>query len=142
MAGPQGKKAHTKNLPVEVAGMAITADSRLQEVVTKLCTVRRSKYGRDKYGREMCTVRRLLTSSPVVTSCWLAMVSIIMIGVSMYGAKLVKVVQRMSVLTAPILARKAVVRVLPAKMKSLCLVTAKRWMLTTAEVALMAWAAG
>ncbi len=48
MAGPQGKKAHTKNRAVEGAGMAITADSRLQEVVTKLCTVCRSKYGRDK----------------------------------------------------------------------------------------------
>jgi hypothetical protein len=50
MAGPQGKKAHTKNRVVEGAGMAITADSRLQEVVTKLCTVGRSKYGRDKIG--------------------------------------------------------------------------------------------
>jgi hypothetical protein len=71
-------------------------------------------------------LRSLLTSSPVVTPCWLAMVSIIMIGVSMYGAKFGKVVRRMSVLTVPMLARRAVVRVLLAKVKSVCLVVAMR----------------
>ena len=61
MAGPQGKKAHTKNRAVEGAGMAITADSHLQEVVTKLCTVRRSKYGRDKVGNKPGSISELLT---------------------------------------------------------------------------------
>ncbi len=41
--------------------MAITADSRLQEVVTKLCTVRRSKYGRDKIGNKPGSISELLT---------------------------------------------------------------------------------
>jgi hypothetical protein len=82
-------------------------------------------------------LRSLLTSSPVVTPCWFAMVSMIIIGVSMYGAKFGNVVRRMSVLAAPMLARRAVVRVLLAKVKSLCLVVAKRWILTTAEAALL-----
>jgi hypothetical protein len=54
------------------------------------------------------------------------MVSMIMIGVSMYGAKFGKVVRRMSVLVVPMLARRAVVRVLLAKVKSVCLVVAMR----------------
>ncbi len=44
----------------------------------------------------------------------------------------------MSVLVAPMLARRAVVRLLLAKVKSVCLVVARRWMLTTAAVALFA----
>jgi hypothetical protein len=46
---------------VEGAGMAITADYRLQEVVTTLCTVRRSKYGRDKIGNKPGSISELLT---------------------------------------------------------------------------------
>ncbi len=56
--------------------------------------------------------------------------------VSMYGAKSGKVVRRMSWLVAPMLARRAVVRLLLAKVKSLCLVVAKRCRLIAAEVAL------
>jgi hypothetical protein len=66
------------------------------------------------------------------------MVSMIMLGVSMYGAKSGKVVRRMSMLAKPMLARRAVVRALLAKVKSVCLVVAMRWMLTTAEAALLA----
>ena len=87
-------------------------------------------------------LRSLLTSSPVVTPCWLAMVSMIMIGVSMYGAKSGKVVRRMSVLTTPMLARRTVVRVLLAKVKSVCLAVAMRWMLTTAEAAFVGMSSG
>ncbi len=41
----------------------------------------------------------------------------------MYGARSGKVVRRVSSLASPMLASKAVVRALPAKLKSLCLVT-------------------
>jgi hypothetical protein len=44
----------------------------------------------------------------------------------------------MSMLAKPMLARRAVVRALLAKVKSVCLVVAMRWMLTTAEAALLA----
>jgi hypothetical protein len=60
-------------------------------------------------------LKSLLTSSPLVTPCWFAMVSMIWLGVSMYGAKFGKVVRRMPVLVAPMLARRAVVRVLLAR---------------------------
>ena len=41
MAGPKGKQNKTKNRIVEAAGIAITSDPRLKEVVTRLCAVRR-----------------------------------------------------------------------------------------------------
>ena len=45
MAGPKGKQAKTRNRIVGEAGIAITSDTRLQGVITKLCAVRRRKPG-------------------------------------------------------------------------------------------------
>ena len=45
MAGPKGKQQKTKDRIVLEGGMGITCDPRLQEVVTRLCGVRRRKPG-------------------------------------------------------------------------------------------------
>ncbi len=56
----------------------------------------------------------------------------------MYGARSGKVVRRVSSLASQLLASKAVVRALLAKLKSLCLVVLMRWRFTAAEVAFAA----
>ena len=60
LAGPNGKQKRTENKRGAEAGIAITADSRLKDVVTKLCTVRRAKYGREKSGVKPGTITELL----------------------------------------------------------------------------------
>ena len=62
LAGPAGKQERTKDRNVATAGMALTADPRLQAVVSELCTVRRSKYGRKKTGPKPGSITELLTT--------------------------------------------------------------------------------
>ena len=62
LAGPAGKQERTKDRNVATAGMALTADPRLQAVVSELCTVRRSKYGRAKTGPKPGSITELLTN--------------------------------------------------------------------------------
>jgi hypothetical protein len=63
LAGPNGKQRRTANQKGAEAGIAITANRRLKDVVTQLCTVRRAKYGRDKSGVKPGTITELLTQN-------------------------------------------------------------------------------
>ncbi len=45
MAGPKGKQQKTKDRIAHEGGMGITCVPRLQEIVTRLCGVRRRKPG-------------------------------------------------------------------------------------------------
>ncbi len=56
LAGPTGKQERTKDCNVA------TADPRLHAVVSELCTVRRSKYGRAKTGTKSGSITELLTN--------------------------------------------------------------------------------
>ena len=62
LAGPTGRQNRTKNRIVEEAGMALTCDPRLTAVVTKLCSMRRSKYGRTKAGLKPGSISALLAN--------------------------------------------------------------------------------
>ena len=59
----ENKKEQKIEWLVEAAGMALTCDPRLKAIVTKLCTMRRAKYGRQDIGLKLGSTSELLANN-------------------------------------------------------------------------------